>query len=318
MPLIDIKHSPIVEVLDILLKDRTTKRNIIWATDAYSEFGDGFRDKDQIVSRDFIGAKSLIIRPRIEKSLEEQQNRTRKKAEVFTPAWLCNQMNNFCDEAWFGKTGVFNTENSDNTWTVNENKIEFPEGKTWKDYVLSTRLEITCGEAPFLVSRYDTATGILIEPPKARIGLLDRKLRVINENVPLEDKDMWFEWCRKAYQSSYGYEYQGDSLLIARSNLFLTFYDYYQERFGEEPSLKYAKEIAKIISWNLWQMDGLTDTVPLGKPFVETEFLSGDDILFGDSSLDDLGVSSDSEPVLCTIKNWKTRKTITFKSCKEA
>lgn len=315
--LIDIKNSPLVEVLDILLKDRTTGKTIIWATDAYESYGDGFRDFDHLVARDFIGARSLIIRPRIEKSLDEQKERTRKKAEVFTPAWLCNQMNNFCDEEWFGKAGVFNTENSDNTWKVNEDKIIFPEGKTWKDYVLSTRLEITCGEAPYLVSRYDTATGILIEPPKARIGLLDRKLRVINENVALEDKNMWLNWCRKAYQSSYGYEFQGDSLLIARSNLFLTFYDYYQERFGEDPSLKDAREIAKVISWNLWQMDGLTDTVPLGKPYVKNEVLSGDDILFGDSSLDDLGVGSDAEPVLCTIKNWKNKKTITFRSCKE-
>lgn len=315
--LIDIKNSPLVEVLDILLKDRTTRKNIIWATDAYESYGDGFRDFDHLVVRDFIGARSLIIRPRIEKSLNEQKERTRKKAEVFTPAWLCNQMNNFCDEEWFGKTGVFNTENSDNTWTVNEDKIKFPEGMTWKDYVLSTRLEITCGEAPYLVSRYDTATGILIEPTKIRIGLLDRKLRVINENVPLEDKGMWIEWCRKAYQSSYGYEYQGDSLLIARSNLFLTFYDYYQERFGEMPSLKDAKEIAKIISWNLWQMDGLTDTVPLGKPFVEVEEINADEILFGDSSIEELGLGSDSEPVLCKIKDWKRKKTLTFKSCKE-
>ena len=81
--------------------------------------------------------------------------------------------------------------------------------------------------------------------------------------------------------------------------------------------LKEAKEIAKIISWNLWQMDGLTDTVPLGKPFVEIEEINADEILFGDSSIEELGVGSDSEPVLCKIKNWKCKKTLTFKSCKE-
>lgn len=34
-----------------------------------------------------------------------------KKAEVFTPAWLCNLMNNHCDEDWFGRSDVFNVEN---------------------------------------------------------------------------------------------------------------------------------------------------------------------------------------------------------------
>ena len=28
--------------LDILLKDRTTRRNIIWATDDYAHLGDGY------------------------------------------------------------------------------------------------------------------------------------------------------------------------------------------------------------------------------------------------------------------------------------
>ena len=57
-------------------------------------------------------------------------------------------MNNHCDEEWFGKKGVFNTERG-NDWAVSKKKIDFPEGKTWKKYVLSKRLEITCGEAPY-------------------------------------------------------------------------------------------------------------------------------------------------------------------------
>lgn len=36
-------------------------------------------------------------------------------------------MNNHCDEDWFGRSGVFNTENADHTWTVSEGKIEFPK-----------------------------------------------------------------------------------------------------------------------------------------------------------------------------------------------
>ena len=63
-------------------------------------------------------------------------------------------------------------------------KIVFSDekGKTWKDYVDLVCMEITCGEAPFLVSRYDAATGEII-PLKKRIGILDRKIRIVNENV---------------------------------------------------------------------------------------------------------------------------------------
>ena len=48
--------------------------------------------------------------------------------------------------------------------------------------MLSKRLEITCGEAPYIASRYDTVSGEPIEI-KRRIGILDRKLRVVTENA---------------------------------------------------------------------------------------------------------------------------------------
>ena len=59
---------------------------------------------------------------------------------------------------WFGKKEVFNIEKN-KAWKTNYEKIIFPDDKNWKDYVLSRRLEITCGEAPYLVSRYDTVSG---------------------------------------------------------------------------------------------------------------------------------------------------------------
>ena len=36
------------EVLAVLLKDRTTGHNLIWATDDYTERGDGFAAKDEM------------------------------------------------------------------------------------------------------------------------------------------------------------------------------------------------------------------------------------------------------------------------------
>jgi hypothetical protein len=307
--LIDISSYPVANVLDLLLADKTTKKNIIWATDTYEEYGEGFTDKVQMDANGLL-RRTDIIRPRIQKSLEAQAQRTRKKAEVFTPAWLCNRMNNHCDEDWFGRTGVFNVENEDNTWTVTEGRIEFPKQKKWQHYVDSRRLEITCGEAPYLVSRYDVSTGKLIVPPIRRIGMLDRKLRIVNENT--EAYDDWLKWTIRAFESSYGYEYQGDNVLIARINLLLTFVDYFEERWERKPDDKLLEQLANKIAWNIWQMDGLKDTVPLGKPYEEFKQMT----LF-----DMFGFEDEEEDVLeampCRIFNWRSNTSLKFMDIEE-
>jgi hypothetical protein len=184
-------------------------------------------------------------------------------AEVFTPSWICNKQNNLVDDAWFGRENVFNTEidtpDGSHSWIATTDKITFPEGKTWMDYVNDTRMEITCGEAPYLVSRYDTVTGEPIDIDR-RIGLLDRKLRVIGENT--ETSGDWLKATKEAYHSIYGYEWQGDNLVLAREALLYTFIDYYEAKFGKKPQLKSLLSIAYIVSWNIWQMDGLKGVVP--------------------------------------------------------
>ena len=184
-------------------------------------------------------------------------------AEVFTPSWICNAQNNLVDDAWFGKKNVFNSEitksKGSHSWKINLGKIIFPEGKTWKQYVRDTRLEIACGEAPYITSRYDTTTGKYI-PVGSRIGLLDRKLRVVNENV--ENSGDWLEAVQTAYKNTYAFEWQGDSLLLAREAMLCTFIDNYTKKFGKQPLLKSIKYIAYIISWNVWQMDGMKGVVP--------------------------------------------------------
>ena len=45
-------------------------------------------------------------------------------------------------------------EQGQHLWETTTDPIIFPDGKSWKDYVRDTRLEITCGEAPYIVSRY--------------------------------------------------------------------------------------------------------------------------------------------------------------------
>ena len=143
---------------------------------------------------------------------------------------MCNKQNNLIDNAWFGKENVFNKELDNNTWEATESNIEYPEGKTWVDYVKDIRMEITCGEAPYIVSRYDTVTGNKIEL-KDRIGLLDRKLRVVNDNT--NNKEDWVKYSIEALKATYGYEWQGDNLLLARENVLFSYFEYYYARFNE-------------------------------------------------------------------------------------
>ena len=235
---------------ELLLEDKTTGRNIIFACDTYENYA-----ANDEISLDV--AMSGIILRRTEKSKEEQKNRTKKKAEVFTPLWVCDEMINDVDK-------------------------EF-SGIDWKTYVDSKRLEITCGEAPYLVSRYDTTTGEFL-PIEKRIGILDRKLRVVNENT--DNETDWFKWAKRAFEATYGYEYQGDNLLLARENLLWTFIDYYEQRFDKKPPLVQIKQIANVVAWNIWQMDGLNDCVPF------------------------------KTNILCKIKDWGTGQVFYFRELK--
>ena len=230
-------------------------------------------------------------------------------AEVFTPSWVCNAQNNLVDEAWFGRKDVFNVEDAANhTWKANPNKIEFPEGKTWKDYVRATRMEMTCGEGPYLVSRYDATTGEPI-PLQERIGLLDRKLRIVGENT--EKTGDWLDWAQIAYKSIYGFEWQGDNLLLAREALLWTFIEYYQEKFSKSPLLKSINYIAYIISWNLWQMDGLKGVVP---DSCKNGVIEKIQTLFGEEeqTVNCAGCQQDDfrrhNGIYCMIRDWPNEK----------
>lgn len=284
--------SEIDNILDILLVDRTTGKNIIWATNAYEKYA-----AQNEITCDVLNEN--IIQPRFMKSEQLKKIRVREKAEIFTPSWLCNEQNNLIDEVWFGRSNVFNkiVDAQNHIWQATSEKIIFDGGRTWQNYVESNRIEITCGEAPYLVSRYDTVSGEII-PLENRIGLLDRKFRVIFENTSTESE--WLEWSRKAVQSIYGYEFQGDNLFLARKNIFDSCVDYFKKRFDEMPDKNLSAEIAEIISWNLWQMDGLTNTIPYAKIEIN---------LFDENFVDN---------VHCLIKDWKENKILQFKNILES
>lgn len=296
--IIEFRKYPLDITLERLLIDKTTGKRIIWATDGYSEYGDKYCDRFEITGGALIGINPVLIQPRAFKALETQQQRTKSKAEVFTPSWIVNKMINNLDEEWFGRPDVFNIE-KDQTWDTKTEKIDL-KGKKWKDYVDRSVLEITCGEAPFIVSRYNASTGEII-PIEKRIGILDRKLRIVTENT--DNEEDWIKWVLRAYESVYGYEYQGDNLLIGRINLLMTFVDYYQSIWNKEADNNLLTAIANIITWNFWQMDGLSGTVPLGVP----------QPVFEQMTLFDVEDEQEEKTPLCKVRKWRAKKTILYK-----
>lgn len=294
-------------VLELLLLDNTTKKNIIWATESYKRRG--YRFNDCISFFNITNGK--IVQPRSKKVKSEQIRRSKDAAEVFTPSWMCNKQNNLIDEAWFGKEDVFNTE-INNDWVVNEEKITMPEGKNWLDYIKDTRLEISCGEAPYLVSRYDAVTGKPIET-KRRIGLLDRKFRVLNENCSSNEE--WKKYALEALKSVYGFEWQGDNLILARENVLYTFIDYYKERFNEEPCEELLIKVATIISWNLWQMDGIKCVIPNSckvERIVQCKLFGEEDVLEAGCIGCSKGTIHGHNGIYSKIMDWKKNKKIRY------
>lgn len=298
-------------VQESLLTDRTAKSQgagrsrIIWATGTYKEFGAGYGAEEEITVSALTAPDAPVIRPMAEKREEEKKERARQRAEVFTPSWMCCLQNDLVDEEWFGRPNVFHTAKVDgNGWQTVASLIPFPAvpGKTWQRYVDRKVLEITCGEAPYLVSRYDTVTGADI-PVGERIGMLDRKLRIVGERAETEEE--WMRWARRAYEATYGYEYQGDSLLLARMNLLETYGEYKRNRWGKEASNEEFAVIARILSWNLWQMDGLSGFLPLGE--MGKQYYS--DSLFGE----DLRLYAPGE-IESRVHNWRSKETYSFQS----
>jgi hypothetical protein len=235
----DIRTS-MPRILEILLLDRTTStptvpKNIIWANDNYKEYGKtAYATTAQIRPELITGERGMLIRPRALKTRALKKERTKTKAEVFTPAWIVKKQNDTADEKY--------------------------KGDDLETYVRRKWLEITCGEAPYMATRYDMETGEII-PIAERVGFVDRKLARINSETT--DKAEWQRLVELAYKSSYGFEWNGDSLLLARENMLYTYRDYYSAKWGNEPIYGLFEEIAIIISYNIFQMDGLKFTIPL-------------------------------------------------------
>lgn len=335
---VDILEDQIPQdLLVVLLQDHTTGKNILWGTDIEHN------EKSEIKIEEIIGENGLALRPRVRKSEEEKRLRTKKRAEVFTPSWICNEQLNAADMLWFyGKAcpvsgSPFNKVDG-KTWKASSLlslKRAFEKtGRDWKQYILEDKIEMCCGEGPYLTSRYDVVSEREI-PVSERIGILDRKLRVINAFVGAGDsKCEWIKWAKAAYQHTYGFEWQGDNLLLTREALLYTFVDNLIEyNLGKSKKIKrmdssnrsfgdidfnafrpddmsVIHEIADIISWNCWQMDGLTGCTPYVSPSMEFKKLianinkNSDNVLFE---------ATDNIPKeFCRIKDWNENIITTY------
>ena len=139
-------------------------------------------------------------------------------------------------------------------------------------------------------------------------------MRVVMENA--ETDDAWHKWAAIAFQSIYGFDWQGDNVLLARENLLLSYIDYYKARFEKEPEADSLRKIAEILSWNIWQMDGLKFVIPESCNDVDDGQLR----LFDDEPQKrPCEGCAKNDPLLhtgiyCRIKDWKTNKTVKFVS----
>lgn len=166
--------------------------------------------------------------PRYSKNVDVQTARTKEKAEVFTPIEIVKKMNDSVDKDFNGSD---------------------------EDYIKRRVLEVTCGEGPFLTTRYNASSGRHIKICE-RVGLLDRKL----QRITTDDEKEWYRLAELALKSTYGYEWQEDSLFLARENVFLAVVESFILKFGKEPTE--VKKWAEIVSYNIFRMDGVTMCLP--------------------------------------------------------
>ncbi len=288
-------------LLGKLLVDKTTKRHILWGTDAYEERGEGYGKGREMEVSLFLYDNLGVITARADKALEQQSSRTKQHGEVFTPRWVCDRMIDALDCDFFGVETL-----PADAW--HHMDTLFAGKKSWKKYVDNKRLEITCGEAPYLAQRYDASTGEMI-PVGERTGILDRKLHVVSFFA--ENEEIWIRWAMRAFEATYGYEYQGDNLLIARVNGMKTFQEHYEARWGKSPAGKVLAKLVNKLVWNFWQMDGLTLRLPYCVEDVEGE------TLFAYADIDIAPILAENQPD-SQVYFWRSKKRVPFGQMKES
>lgn len=246
-----------------LLRDWASGRGLLWMNGA---------DEGEILPGDLSSGR---IAPRWAKAREARKARTAYAAEVFTPSFACARQNEIADRDWAARHGISSPDGSPMVFTESlpgkrwasrdDSSLAEMLGGCWEEYVSSPVMESCCGEGPYMCSPYDTTDGRDI-PVSERVGLLDRKLRLCGLFAG-ESPASWLEAAASALKACYAYEWQGDSLALARLNALSTAMDFMLDRFpgaGSSPSFPgLLPPLAEIISKNMVQMDGMSWCVPM-------------------------------------------------------
>ena len=82
--LVDVKEERLLsidmELLNILLKDNSSGKNIIWATNDYEQNGMGFEFDSEITINKITGIYKDLIKPRSQKTKAEKDARSRRSS----------------------------------------------------------------------------------------------------------------------------------------------------------------------------------------------------------------------------------------------
>lgn len=289
-----------LNILNILLFDRSSSRDLVWGTSMYKLHGDLYKEDSYITPKLISGKMKNLIKPKISKKQSDMD-----RVKLIFDSWRFNVDNDNKHNFKFDCNNVFGEEVES---CFNDEE--------WKNSISKKILVMECGEATCFVNRYNLEAKEVIEPFK-RKGILDKRLSSINQNV--DDEKEWYDMVLVAYKSIYGFDYRGDNVLLARENLLHDFVDNYKYKFDKYPSEDKLIEIAKIASWNIWQMDALKFVIPFSCINIKKEdfqlsiFEDENDALSGNWCM---GCRFDDfkrhNGTYCKIKDWDTNKIIKF------
>lgn len=288
-----------LNILNIILFDRSASRDLVFATSMYKIHGELYKEDGYITPKLISGKMKNLIKPKINKKPSDID-----RVKLIFDSWR------------------FNVDNDKHNFKFDCNNVFGDElgsclnVEDWKNSISKKILIMECEEATCLVTRYNLETKEVIEPFKRR-GILDKRLNLINQNI--NDEKEWYDMVLVAYKSIYGFDYRGDNVLLARENLLHDFVDNYRYKFYKDPSEEQLIEVAKIVSWNIWQMDALKFVIPFScinirkEDFQLSIFEDENEALTGNWCMgcrfDDFKKHNGT---YCKIKDWDSGKIIKF------
>ena len=94
----------------------------------------------------------------------------------------------------------------------------------------------------------------------------------------------------------------------------MTFIDNVLYKFNRQPTNSELKSIAYIISWNIWQMDGLTYTAPYSEMEVQEEFEQLTLFGFEEEQEQEVIIPINKNAIPCIIRDWTNKCNLEYRS----